>query len=93
MAGSDDTADTALPDQPGPDAASNLTYVTVLHDHIVSGVVVPRHPDRFTERRLTSRPAFPGSPADAELGSIGVGRQHLAVLRCDRCGWIRDGGF
>ena len=70
------------------EGVSVAAFVTVLHDYI-RGVGVPRQWRRVTERRLTLRFVFSGSPADAEPGSIGVGRRHHAVLRSGRCVWIR----
>ena len=74
------------------EGVSVAAFVTVLHDYI-RGVGVPRQWRRVTERRLTLRFVFSGSPADAEPGSIGVGRRHHAVLRSGECVRIRGGAF
>ncbi|MEY3226010.1 MAG: hypothetical protein RLZZ536_629, partial [Planctomycetota bacterium] len=66
-----------------------LIRVTVLDDQIIRGV-------GFLQIRADVQNSvsfcvllFSGSPADAEPGSIGVGRQDHAVLRSGRCVRIR----
>ena len=66
-----------------------LIRVTVLDDQISRGV-------GFLQIRADVQNSvsfcvllFSGSPADAELWSIGVGRRHSGVLRTGRCGRIR----
>ena len=66
-----------------------LIRVTVLDDQIIRGV-------GFLQIRADVQNAvslcvllFSGSPADAEPGSISVGRRHSGVLRTGRCGRIR----